>query len=96
MSSDVSNLKNKAAYLIGLIKTQKKKVPGLSAEGDMMGGAGDSIDLSQLNITYGKHYNLSNSLGPNVNEDAVKVCYRNYYIYMYHTKSEIWLWFGFL
>lgn len=74
MSRDISNLKNKAAYLIGLIKTQKKKVPGLvSIEGESAVDLDSSIpDVSQLNITYGKHY-VGKSLGPNVNEDAIKV-----------------------
>lgn len=75
MSAGVANLKNKAAYLIGLIKSQKKK-SGISSD-DMMGnnGAGDQVllDISQLNITYGKHYNMQWGLGLNVNETEIKV-----------------------
>jgi len=79
-TSDVSNLKNKAAYLIGLIKTQRKKMPGFtSAESSTSLSAAtsnadtSSIDINQLPITYGKHYKGA-GLGPNVNAEAVKVC----------------------
>ena len=59
-----------------MIKTQKKKVPGLSTESDPMGGGGDrpsSLDIGQLNVSFGKNYILGKSLGPSVNEDALKV-----------------------
>lgn len=41
-----------------------------------MGGGGDrpsSLDIGQLNVSFGKNYILGKSLGPSVNEDALKV-----------------------
>ena len=78
-TSDVSHLKNKSAYLIGLIKTHKKKSGVTNSDSTMYAAAPQqqeaAIDPSQVKITYSKYY-TGKDLGP-CDADKVKVCLKS-------------------
>lgn len=62
--TDISHIKNKSAYMLGALRSNKKKV---AVEQAVSTGA----EADQF-ITYGKRVDSSTALGPNA--DAIKVC----------------------